>query len=500
MRSRLFLLLCAFLVSEMVLARGADEVVVASKKFTESVILADIASQALISTGVPARHQRELGGTRLIWQALLQGEVDLYPEYTGTIHQERLGAAKDTQQDLSRMRAALAAQGVVMSEPLGFNNSYALGMLESQAERLGVAKVSDLRWHRALKLGFSEEFMQRADGWPGLRTRYSLPQIAQGLDHDLAYRGLAAGDLDVVDLYTTDAEFTHYHLRALEDDLHYFPDYQAVLLYRADLPKRKPAVTDIVQALSNGINAQTMQAMNAKAKLNKVPEVRIAADFLREKLGITTDVQVDTRTSRLLRYTREHLQLVGISLGAAIILAVPLGIGCAHSPRLGQVILGVAGVLQTLPSLALFVFLIPVLGIGAPPAIAALFVYSLLPILRNTCMGLRGITRSLRESADALGLDTFSRLRLIDLPLASPAILAGIKTSAVINIGTATIGAVIGAGGYGQPILTGIRLDDYGLILEGAIPAAIMALSVQGLFDLAEIWLVPRGLRLATHR
>jgi osmoprotectant transport system permease protein len=160
------------------------------------------------------------------------------------------------------------------------------------------------------------------------------------------------------------------------------------------------------------------------------------------------------------------------------------------------VILAVAGVLQTVPSLALLVLMIPLLGIGAPPAIAALLLYSLLPIVRNVHAGLRAIPEPLRESAEALGLPPAARLLRVELPLASPAILAGIKTSAVINVGTATLGALIGAGGYGQPILTGIRLDDAGLLLEGAVPAALLALAVQGLFDGLERVLAPRGLRL----
>ncbi len=133
---------------------------------------------------------------------------------------------------------------------------------------------------------------------------------------------------------------------------------------------------------------------------------------------------------------------------------------------------------------------------GTATAIAALFLYSLLPIVRNTHTGLVGIDAALIDSADALGLPAGARLRLVELPLALPAILAGIKTSAVINIGTATLGALIGAGGYGQPILTGIRLDDMGLILEGAVPAAGLAIIAQLGFDALERRLVPKGLRL----
>jgi len=191
----------------------------------------------------------------------------------------------------------------------------------------------------------------------------------------------------------------------------------------------------------------------------------------------------------------EHLLLVGVSLLVAILVGVPLGILAARRRRVGQAVLAAVGVIQTLPTLALLVFMIPLFGIGAFPAVVALFLYSLLPIVRNTHAGMSGISSTLRESAEALGLPRGAMLRLIELPLASPLILAGIKSAAVINVGTATLGALIGAGGLGQPIFTGVRLDDVSLILQGAIPASLLALAMQGLFELAERLVVPRGLR-----
>ncbi|MCA9245391.1 MAG: ABC transporter permease, partial [Phycisphaerales bacterium] len=161
----------------------------------------------------------------------------------------------------------------------------------------------------------------------------------------------------------------------------------------------------------------------------------------------------------------------------AILVAVPLGIAAAKWQRGGQAILGTVGVIQTVPSLVLFVILIPFLGIGPWPAIFALFLYSLLPIVRNTYAGLHDIPGSLQESAQALGLPATARLRLVELPLAARSILAGVKTAAVINVGTATLGGLISAGGYGDPIFTGIRLDRHDLLLEGAIPAAMLALA-----------------------
>jgi osmoprotectant transport system permease protein len=469
---------------------------VGSKTFTESVILGEIAVQLLRDAGVRTLHRRELGGTQVLFHALEADELDLYPEYTGTITGEILAGKEIRGED--GLRAALAERGVGMSRPLGFNNTYAIGMREEVAARLGIRTLSDLRGHPGLKFGFSNEFMERGDGWPGLRDRYGLPQRdVRGLDHDLAYRALSAGELQATDLYSTDAEILAYRLRVLDDDRKFFPAYECVWLYRADLPRRSPSTIEALSRLEGRLGAREMAALNARAKIDRITEERVAADFVGSKFGVDARVVAEGRAQRLTRRLGEHLALVGISLGAAILVAIPLGIVAARRPRLGSGILATAGIVQTIPSLALLVFMIPWLGIGAEPALVALFLYSLLPIIRNTATGLRDIPPSLRESAEAIGLPPVARLLQIELPMASRAILAGIKTAAVINVGTATIGALIGAGGFGQPILTGIRRDDIPMILlEGAIPAAVLALAVQGLFDLAERFLVPRGLRL----
>ena len=472
------------------------EVRVGSKKFTESVVLGEIVTQVLRSSGLPAAHRAQLGGTQVLWHALLAGEIDLYPEYTGTIREDILRSGPSEEDDAS-LRRALAARGVGMSGVLGFDDSYALGMKETEAVRLGVTRISDLRKLPRLRLAFSEEFLNRRDGWPMLRERYALPQAeVRSLDHDVAYRALAAGDVDVIDLYTTDAEIPYHHLEVLDDDLGHFPRYRAVLLYRLDLRERAAAALTSLAVLEGRISATDMQQLNARAKIERVPEPAVAAAFLASALGMEGDTQREGRARRVGRAVAEHLALVAASLGAAILVAVPLGVLAARRRRLGALLLAAAGVVQTIPSLALLVLLIPLLGIGTAPAVAALFLYSVLPIVRNTVTGLNGIPVALLESADVLGLPSRARLVRIELPLASPSILAGIQTSAVINVGTATLGALIGAGGLGQPILTGIRLDDLRLIFEGAIPAAILALLAQALFAGLRRIIVPRGLRL----
>jgi osmoprotectant transport system permease protein len=468
---------------------------VGSKKFTENIVLGEIITQMILTDGVQAEHRRGLGGTRILWNGLLKAEIDIYPEYTGTIQREILD--KYSPRNIDEMRERLSEFGIEMSLPLGFNNTYAIGMKEDVAEEYGIEKISDLRDHPELKFGFTNEFMDREDGWEGLKSRYGLPQAdVRGLDHDLAYRGIASGSIDVTDLYSTDAEIEYYNLRTLEDDLNYFPLYEAVLLYREDLAGRVPNLAARLEMLEGTIPEDIMTKMNAQAKLDGMHEKEVAEEFLAETYRIEVEIEQAGFLQRLRKNTVDHLILVLISLSAAILIAIPLGILAVRFPGFGKVILAIVGILQTIPSLALLVFMIPLLGIGGPPAVMALFLYSLLPIVRNTYTGIHDIPSPITDSARALGLKPSSRLRLVELPIASSTILAGIKTSAVINIGTATIGALIGAGGYGQPILTGIRLDDIGLILEGAVPAALMAIGAQWLFDLSEKLVVPKGLRL----
>lgn len=466
---------------------------VGSKNFTESIVLAEMLRLEGQRDGWPIEHRRALGGSAILWQALRQGSIDAYPEYTGTLSHELL---RELPPDAgpAELQRALERLGIGISGSLGFDDSYALAVSAQTAQRLSLQRLSELQAHPELRYGLSNEFLSRGDGWDGLRAAYRLqPRESRGLDHDLAYRALQQGAVDVIDVYTTDAEIPYYGLRVLEDDRRYFPAYSAVWLYRLDAAQRLPGLRPLLQRLEGRIDIEAMRRMNAQVKFGGRSETQAAAAFLALDAPPGGD---DSLWRRLGRRTVEHLRLVGISLGLALALGLPLGVAAAHYSRLGLLVTAVTAMLQTLPSLAMLVFLIPLLGIGAAPAIAALFLYSLLPIVRNTLAGLQSIAPDLRESAAALGLPYRVQLLRVELPLAAPTIIAGISTAAVINIGTATLGALIGAGGYGEPILTGIRLNNIGLILEGAVPAAAMALLVQGLFQGLGRLLTPRGLRL----
>lgn len=509
-RSQVDKLICVFVFALVFPANfclAVDTIRIGSKGFTESVILGEMLTAVAGSRAkethpeFKVRHLAELGGTQIVWKALLKGDIDAYVEYSGTLRHEIL--SERNVESLEQIAKAIGEMGIGATRPLGFNNSYALGMRRTRASELNIKKISDLRQHPQLKLGFSDEFIERDDGWGGLREKYKMPEFSlRGLDHSLAYRGLKSGSIDVIDLYSTDPEIISYDLVILEDDLQHFPRYEAVIVYRDELVRKFPLVLTAFSTLEGKIDNKSMVTMNSDSRLRHVEENKIAIDFLHKAVDknlLLADVSASRFQRRLNAFfanTAQHLLLVGVSLVLAILVSVPLGIYAYKRPRIGNWILGIVGIIQTIPSMALLVFMIPLLGLGAVPAIVALFLYSLLPIVRGTYTGLCGLPESIHESALALGLPESARLKLIELPLASQQILAGVKTSAVINVGTATIGALIGAGGYGQPILTGIRLADIGLILQGAIPAAALALIVQSLFGWAEQFLVPKGLRL----
>lgn len=488
---------------------GAEGTVnVGSKRFTESYILGEIIAQTVRNAGeAEAVHHRGMGNTGIVFAALKSGAIDVYPEYTGTIAFELLH--RTTAASVDDLNRALAPDGLGVAIPLGFSNSYGLAMSEERAAALNIRSITDLAHHPDLKLGLSQEFLNRKDGWPALQRFYRLSFTApRGLDHGLAYEALAARQVDVIDVYSTDAKLDKYRLRVLIDDRKFFPSYDAVLLYRRDLPRRFPASWAALRKLEGSISNRQMIALNARVELSGASFAAAATSFLTATDGPAAGVAARPRSFLGLlfgpdfwRLTGEHLVLVFASLLLSTAVAVPLGVWAERSPRTGYWILATVGVLQTIPSLALLAFLITLMGtIGTAPALAALFLYALLPIVRNTQSGLADIGPSLRESAQALGLSEWAQLRGIELPLAARSILAGVKTSAVINVGTATVAAFIGAGGYGERIVAGLAVRDNAMLLAGAIPAALLALLIQGGFDVLDRWVVPSGLQAGRGR
>lgn len=473
----------------------ARPVVIASKAFTESEVLGDLAALLLRDAGYPTDHRRRLGGTLVCFEALLSGDIDIYPDYTGTLLQSTLDDLG--LHSFEELEKALAERGILITRSLGFNNTYSLGMLRERAEDLGIRKISDLRAHTDLVFGFSPEFTQRPDSWPGLAAHYGLPKgNVRTMQHELGYTALANGDIDVMELYSTDAKILRFDILVLEDDEEFFPVYDAVYLYRADLAQRVPAIATILGKLEGRISAADAVAMNARADLANMPEQRVAAGFLADRFGIDVSVDAESTTDRIIRNTFEHLLMVGLAMLMGIFVAVPIGFLAHALPHVGVPLLGLLGVMLTIPSLALLVFMLPIFGIGLAPAVAALFLYCLLPMAWNTYVGLKAIPPSIEESAAALGLSPMAKIVRVELPMAARSIMAGIKISTVLTIGFAALGGFIGAGGYGEPIYNALQDNKPGLAFIGAIPAAVMAILALALGELAERAIVPRGLRL----
>ncbi|GAA4017285.1 glycine betaine ABC transporter substrate-binding protein [Actimicrobium antarcticum] len=462
---------------------------IGSKRFTESYLLGEILTQTA-ARHTPARHQQGLGNTAIVFSALKAGSIDLYPEYLGTINSEIL--KHTTPSSFEQIRQELAPLGLGIAVKLGFDNTYALAMRGTPAG--GPTTLADLAGMPPLRLGLSHEFLGRVDGWPGLAQRYALPQQPTGLDHGIAYEALMAKQVDVIDIYSTDAKIGKLGLRVLTDTDHYFPSYEAVLLYRLDVPQRFPSAWAALGQLEGKIDNRRMIAMNAAVELDGQTFAAVATQFVAPTAtapGVRASFLDKLFGENFWRLTRQHVLLVAFALVGASLIGIPLGVLAAFVPRLRQTVMAIVGILQTVPALALLAMLIPLLGrIGTTPALIALFLYALLPIVRNTCTGMLQVPAGLRMAALALGLTPRDRLLHVDLPLALPVILAGLKTAAVMSVGTATIAAFIGAGGYGERIAIGLALNDNAMLLAGAIPAAVLALLTQWLFDWLEHLLI----------
>jgi osmoprotectant transport system permease protein len=351
-----------------------------------------------------------------------------------------------------------------------------------------------------LRVALSHEFLERTDGWRPLVTHYGLAMTdVRGIEHALAYTALASGQIDVTDGYSTDARLAAGDLVVLDDDRRFFPRYEAVLLYRRDLDER---AVHALSGLAGAVGEASMIRMNAEAERTGDAAAAARLFFGNGSGGFDKPSAAgDGRAvlaARVAHWTIRHLQLVSLSLLLALLIGLPLGVLASRPGLAGRAILATAGVIYTIPSLALLALLVPLpfFGISTRTVVVALLLYSLLPIVRNTASGLQDIPRSIRESAAVLGLPPWARLVRVYLPMASRAILSGVKTSAVLNVATATLAALIGAGGLGEPIFIGLSLNDHAMILEGAVPVAVLALAVETAFGWLDRWLIPRGLRL----
>lgn len=497
---------------------GAAHVTVGSKNFSESRLLAEIFAQLLEArTELVVERRLNLAGTAICFGALESGDIDLYPEYTGTGLVTLLGlpaAGTPAEVLLTVRREFRERHDMIWLAPLGFENSYELAVPRAVAERYRLQTISDLVAVAGdLTAAFGYEFTEREDGLVGLRRVYGLePGSIVGMQQTLKYEAAGEGRVDLLDVYTTDGLILVHDLVVLEDDRNVFPPYAAAPLVRGDTLRRVPRIATALQQIAGLLDEATMRELNRRAEVDKEPIESVARAFLQNAGLVSAGAGTQdlpsagnrrdrslagtfwTQRGNLARRSVEHVGMVALSLLLGVLVAVPLGLVLERRRRWAEGVIRGVGVIQTIPSIALLAFMIPLLGVGPRPAVAALFLYALFPIVRNTYTGVRDADPVAAESACALGMTPRQVLLQVRLPLAAPVLLAGVRTSAVINVGTATLAAFIGAGGLGQPIVAGLQLNDSVIVLSGAIPAALLALAVDGGLGLVEKLLRPKGL------
>ncbi|MDT7042251.1 glycine betaine ABC transporter substrate-binding protein [Candidatus Nitronereus thalassa] len=493
-----------------------NRIVIGSKNFMENKLLAEVFAQLIEArTDLQVERRFGLAGTQVCFEALLNGAIDLYPEYTGTglVSILQFPPTGDSRTALNTVRAEfLKRWDLWWLNPLGFENSYALAVTRSAISDPTLRTISDLaKISSSLRAGLGYEFIKRPDGLPGLERRYGLSfQHVQAMQQSLKYQAAANGNIDVLDVYTTDGRLSVYDFVVLEDDQHFFPPYEASGVIRGLTLEHHPQLGAVLGLLSNAFDAKAMQQLNFRLQEGGEPLEIVARDALSSIGLLGTDAATPDAGSRqdaLLPYlwenwktlmdrTFEHLTLAGLALGLGIFLAVPLGLLLERRPSMAEHIIRGIGLTQTIPSIALLAFMIPVFGIGMVPAVMALWIYSLFPIVRNTYSGLRDAAPQAVESSRALGMTEWQILKWVRLPLAAPVIMAGIRTAGVITVGTTTLAAFIGAGGLGVPIVAGLQMANTTIILSGALPAAVLALVIDGSLSKVEHWVRPRGLHL----
>ena len=494
---------------------GDQRVVVASKPFGESYLLCEMFSQLLESHGFSVDRRPGLGATEIAFGALRTNAIDVYPEYTGTgliaILHDSLpdSVAGDPRKVFARVARQFAQlYHVRWLPPLGFQNTYAIAVTHQTAARYHLRTLSDLaRESGHLTAGFTADFIGRSDGLVGLERVYGIHmRTVRPLAPAVKYQALASGAVDVIDGYSTDGLLSKYDLMTLMDDRHFFPPYEAAALVSGQLEQQMPGAIAALTLLSGRLDEQTMRKLNRRVEVDGEDVGRVAGDEL-STLGLIGSARAVRATSgqprssfgrymwdrraTLMALTGRHLLLVGLALLAAVIVALPLGLGLERTRPLAEPAIGALGVLQTIPSIALLAFMIPLLGVGVVPALVALWLYALYPIARGTYTGVRDADPDAVSAAEALGTTPMQRLIWVRLPLAAPVIMAGMRTAAVITVGAATLAAFIGAGGLGEPIVAGLALADTRMILSGALPAAVLALAVDGVLGLVERLVAP---------
>lgn len=483
---------------------------VGAKSFTEQEILGELVAGLLERTaGVEVVRRFGPGGTDICHTALIRNEIDLYVEYTGTALLSMLGGTASGSAGSVFIRVSTEYRDRFDLEwlpPIGFNNTYAVAVRADDARARQWSSIGDLAGDAgSLRAGFTGEFIERPDGLPGLRRRYGLELGGVvDLDPGLLYEALRDGHVDLISAFATDGRIDEYGLVLLRDDRQAFPPYHAAPVVRAGLLERDPRLRAVLTLRAGAIDDASMRAMNHAVDVRGERPRTVAARWLDRVLGPKEGTQArvpapplaSRRTLPALLRERwpelraklvEHLLLTLGGVAIAMVVGIPVGVVAHRVARIRSLALAATEVVQTIPSLAMLAFLFAIYGmLGAVPAITALALYALMPIVLNTVTGLREVPDSIVEAARGAGMTGWQSLRMVELPLALPVMLAGIRTAAVLTVGIATLSTYIGAGGLGDFIARGLARNDPHLTLLGAIPAALLAVAIGGLVRIAE--------------
>lgn len=491
---------------------GKEPLVIGSKSFSESYLLGEMTALLLEEKfDQPVKRKLGLGGTKIALDALIHGGIHVYPDYSGTGYVMILkkSGESDPEKVLQEVRVAyLDRWSIVWSDPIGFNNTYALAVRRSDPRFKGITKISQLsnKVEDFVYAG-AYEYMERKDGHAQFVKTYELnfkPNNVISLNAGLMYSAIRDKKVDMIVAYSTDGRIKAYDLRLIKDDQKFFPPYFVSLLAQQNTLKSFPELHKVFDLMADLITEDEMTEMNDKVDRLNLPVKTVAREFLVSKGLLAEAGQVAKESpwgfvlkkkDYLLKLLWEHLLLSFTALTLALLVSIPAGIAMTRYERLAKIIFPFVNTVQTIPSLALLGFLIPIMGIGFAPAIVALFLYSLLPLVRNTYTGILSVDPTYIEASKGIGLTNLQILTKVEIPLALPVILAGLRTAGVIVIGTTTLAALIGAGGFGDPIFRGVATVNSQLILLGAIPSALLAIFTDKLIGFAEKRLVSEGLK-----
>jgi len=498
---------------------SAEPVVVSSKSFGESIILGEILSILLTDRfKQPVVRRLGLGGTKVAFDALVSDDIHVYPDYSGTGYSMIL--KRSGENDAAKVFDIVNSEfskrwGIKWSQSLGFNNTYALAVRKDDPQFKNIQKVSELSSLDTGQFRYAApyEFMERKDGHRGFSEKYNLrfkKNNMISMSAGLMFTAIKDREVDMMIAYSTDGRIGASDLRLLEDDLSYFPPYFVSFLFKESSYKKFPALKKAINLLENKITAKEMIHMNDQVDRLKRDSYQVAKNFLIKKKMLSGHTKSEfkdmgffsfamSKKKYLLKIIKDHLVLSFSAFFLALLVSLPIGILLTRYQKAGMIVFPIVNTIQTIPSLALLGFLIPVVGIGFIPALIALFLYSLLPLIRNTYTGILGVDRNYLEASRGIGLNNFQILIHVELPLAMPIIIAGMRTAIVIVIATATLAALIGAGGLGDPIFRGVSTVNSNLILLGAIPSALLALIVDRSIGFLEKAVVSKGIRLKSR-